>query len=214
MQLKTPVDKAAASKTPTDKPATDKTPTGKTPTDKTPTGKTPTGTQPPADGTAQKLELHAAPAFKAADFYSVLKRPEQPGDAFGSNHGARRLVEFGAATAWLVPRDGAVCLVLEVKDQRVSGCRHKVADVRYPLVVALPAEPERIIAAAFPDAAKDISVRPVVNSGRSLNVLIIREGEQAKQLRWKISSPDPQRTETLPPGKAGFILHAREEAVP
>jgi hypothetical protein len=163
------------------------------------------------DGSAQAHEYHAAPAFRAADFYSVLKRPERPGDALDGLPGARRLLQDGEAVAWLVPRDGAVCLVLEVKDARASGCRHKVADVRFPLVVALPSEPERIVAAAFPDAAERISVLPAITPRRAQNALLITRGETARALRWKISSPDPPRTETLPAGEDGFVLHARDE---
>ena len=76
----------------------------------------------------------------------------------------RRLLKFGDAIAWLVPREGAVCLVLDVDGKRASGCRRKVADVRYPLVVALAAQPERIVAAAFPDAAEQIQVLPQVTA--------------------------------------------------
>ena len=96
-----------------------------------------------------------------------------------------------------------MCLVLDVDGKRASGCRRKVADVRYPLVVALAAQPERIVAAAFPDAAEQIQVLPQVSSARSLNALIIAQGQTARRLRWKISSPDPARTETLPPGDEG-----------
>jgi hypothetical protein len=78
--------------------------------------------------------------------------------------------------------------------------------------VAVPAKPERIVAAAFPDAAEHIQVLPAVSSARSLNTLIIAQGETAQRLRWKISSPDPPRTEALPPGNAGFVLHARAES--
>ena len=51
------------------------------------------------DGTPQQNQYHAAPGFKAADFYSVLKRPEQPGDALDGLAGARRLLKFGDAIA-------------------------------------------------------------------------------------------------------------------
>ncbi|MDA0158643.1 hypothetical protein OM076_00080 [Solirubrobacter ginsenosidimutans] len=164
------------------------------------------------DGRPQQNEYHAAPGFKASDFYSVLKRPEQPGDALDGLPGARRLLNLEDATAWLVPRKSAVCLVLDVDGRRASGCRHKVGDVRFPLVVALAGTPERIVAAAFPDAAEHIQVLPAVRSARSSNALIIAQGQTAQRLRWKISSPDPPRTETLPPGDAGFVLHARAES--
>jgi hypothetical protein len=158
------------------------------------------------------MTFPAAPTFRAADFYSVLQRPERVGDSLDGLPGARRLLATGDAAAWLVPRDGAVCLVLKVNDARASGCRHTVADVRSPLIVALPAEPERIVAAAFPDAVEHIGVIPgAAATRRARNGLIITQGETARKLRWKISSPDPPRTEALPAGRDRFILHARDE---
>ena len=154
---------------------------------------------------------------RAADIYSVLKRPAQPNDAVDGLADARQLVTQGYAAAWLVQRQGAVCLVLKFHDEYVSGCRRNVADVRFPLVVAMPGqpdrnEPERVVAAVFPDTARNISMIPPVSSARSGNALIISQGETAKQLRWQISSRNPPRTETLPPGGDGFVLHAREQA--
>ena len=168
------------------------------------------------DGSAQSSEFHAAPTPRAQDFYSVLKRPAKPGDAVNGLP-ARTLVTLddAHATASLVPRQGAVCLVLHAKYAHVSGCRHNVADVRYPLVVAVPrqrGEPERIVAVVFPDAAKNIRVIPPVRSARSQNALLLAQGETATTLRWQTSSTDPPRTETLPSGNGGFVLHAREES--
>jgi hypothetical protein len=153
---------------------------------------------------------------RAADFYSVLKRPATHDDAVRGLFEARRLAQLGHATAWLVPRRGAVCLVLQFQDSNVSVCRHNVADVRYPLVAALPGrpdrgEPQRVIAAVFPDTAKNISVFPSVRSARSGNALIIGEGDIAQYLRWQTSSDSPPRTLSFPPG-GRFVLHAREES--
>jgi hypothetical protein len=83
-------------------------------------------------------------------------------------------------------------------------------------VVALPGrpdrgDPQRVIAAVFPDTAKNISVIPPVRSARAGNALLIAEGDTARQLRWQISSHSPPRTMTFPPG-GGFVLHAREES--
>jgi hypothetical protein len=168
----------------------------------------------PANSRTPAPTVPGKPTPRAADFYSVLTRPAGPDDSVRGLAEARKLVQLGHATAWLVPRRGAVCLVLQFQDRNVSGCRHKLADVRYPLVVALPGrpdrgDPQRVIAAVFPDTAKNISVIPAVRSVRSGNALLIAEGDTAQLLRWRVSSRAPLRTLTFPPG-GGFMLHARE----
>jgi hypothetical protein len=170
----------------------------------------------PAKSPTPAPTVAGKPTPRAADFYSVLKRPAGPDDAVRGLAEARKLVQLGHATAYLVPRRGAVCLVVQWHDQNVSGCRHKLADVRYPLVVALPGrpdrgDPQRLIAAVFPDTARNISVIPAVRSARSGNALLIAEGDTAQLLRWQIRSQAPPRTLTFPPG-GGFMLHAREES--
>ena len=97
----------------------------------------------PANSPTPAPTVAGKPTPRAADFYSVLKRPAGPDDATHGLTEARRLVHLGHATAYLVPRRDAVCLVLQFQDTNVSGCRHKLADVRYPLVVALPGRPDR-----------------------------------------------------------------------
>jgi hypothetical protein len=137
------------------------------------------------DGTPQRSDLPAAPDFRASDFYSVLARREQPADRFEGLPGARLLVEGDGAKAWLVPRKGAVCLVLDADGLKTSGCRRNVADVRTPLIVALPSR-RHVIAVAYPDYLRSVTVVPAgVPTVAGDNGLLILDGQLARGLRYR-----------------------------
>jgi hypothetical protein len=106
------------------------------------------------DGEAKSQQFLRAPAVRAEDFYPALKRAPTPQDALDGRPGAWLVARSGNARAWLVPRLGAVCLVLNASGAQASGCRRKVADVRYPVIVAL----HGAIAITFPRGATRITV--------------------------------------------------------
>src|SRR5262249_20697223 len=72
------------------------------------------------DGTAQHADFFHAPAFRAQDFYPVLARKATTKDALPGLPGARLILQKGPASAWLVPRRGAVCLVLHAGTAQAS----------------------------------------------------------------------------------------------
>jgi hypothetical protein len=141
---------------------------------------------------------------RAEDYFSVLKRPEQPSDQLDGLPGARLLVDRDGARAWIVPRLGTVCLVVKtagVRGERtVSGCRQNLPDTRFPLIVAAPLGQHHVVAALFPDGA-----RP--------GPIVLIEDERSV-LRY--TDPDGEtRTEQLPARAANnelvvFFRHAKE----
>jgi hypothetical protein len=153
-------------------------------------------------GEAEHMDFMHAPAFRAEDFYPQLKRPETPDDAFEGLPGARLIAHSGDTRAWLVPRLGAVCLVVKTGTAQASGCRHKAGDVRRPLIVAT-GDP-RVLAIAFPGGASRVTLDGRPRSGDSL--LVAGDGEHV--LRYRDPAREPQ-TERLPSG--AFTLHARPE---
>ena len=111
------------------------------------------------DGKPEKIDFHAAPAFRAQDFYSELDGPGE--DAIAGLPGSRRIMGDGSTWVILVPRRGAVCLVVQNGSREASGCRRKVADVRDPLVVGLDlGGGRRAIAAAFANGFSRIEIGP------------------------------------------------------
>jgi hypothetical protein len=153
------------------------------------------------DGKAMSQQLSRAPAFRADDVYPALKRAPTPHDALDGLPGARLVAQSGDARAWLVPRLGAVCLVLNANGAQASGCRRKVADVRYPVIVAL----HSAIAIAFPRGATRVSVdgRP-----RASDAFLLTDGAP-HTLRYRDPARQP-RTDRLP-APSRFALHARLE---
>ncbi len=168
------------------------------------------------DGKPDSISFTAAPAFAAKDFYSALQRPPAAGDKLGGLPGSRLVLRSDAAKAWLVPRLGAVCLVVQVQGDpsRGSGCRHKVADVRRPLIVALPGPGGgRVVVAAFPNGAKNFALSPTAGvAGKTDNagVLAFTDGGEARTLRY-ISPARNRFSDKLPAGTGGFVLNARAE---
>jgi hypothetical protein len=167
------------------------------------------------DGGQAKLELTHAPPFRAADFYSVLKRAEAPSDHLDRAPGARRLATAGPLDAWLVPRRGAVCLVVRSQDGDVSACRRKVADVRTPLIVGVgPSDrSRRAIVAAFPDAIKRVTVEHGPDSASKAivaNTLLVADAKAVVGLRY--SAPGSRGAERhfdrFPQSAWSFVLNA------
>jgi hypothetical protein len=160
------------------------------------------------DGEVAHTDFMAAPPFAAEDFYPELKRPETPQDALDGLPGARLIEQSGDARAWLVPRLGSVCLVVRIGGAEASGCRHKVADVRRPLIVALerPNGPHAL-AIAFPHGASRISLDGRAQQGSSILLTGITNGDHT--LRYRSPARHPM-TDRLP-GGGSFTLHARPE---
>src|SRR5262249_44777844 len=136
----------------------------------------------------------------------MLKRPAKPGDALENLPGARLLAEGDGAKAWLVPRKGAVCLVLDADGIQRSGCREKVFDVRTPLIVAIPSGTREVIAVAYTDSRRPLPAPPAgVQSVAADNGLLILDGRQARALKYHGT------TQKLPGANAGYIGNAKAE---
>jgi|GEM_PF-5022498 len=162
------------------------------------------------DGTSQRMAFAHAPAFRAQDFYAAFQRPATPADALDGLPDARLIAEAGDARAWLVPRLGAVCLVVRVGAAQGSGCRQRVADVHTPLVVGVPvAGSRRVVAAAFARQSSGISLTPAATT-RTSDALLTLTGAGAQLLRYR--NPARERgSDTFPAGAGAFTLHARPE---
>ena len=168
------------------------------------------------DGKPDSISFTAAPAFAAKDFYSALQRSPASGDKLAGLPGSRLVLRSDAAKAWLVPRLGAVCLVVQVQGDpsRGSGCRHKVADVRRPLIVALPGPGGgRVVVAAFPNGAKDFTLSPATGvAGKTETRACWRSPTAARLGRSATSAPrETAFSDKLPAGTGGFVLNARAE---
>lgn len=167
------------------------------------------------DGKPESIRFHPAPAFKAADFWPALRRPARAGDDLRGLPGARRVGEGDELGAWLVPRRGAVCLVVAYRGSEVSGCRRKVADVRRALVVGVGPEDRsaRTIVAAFPHGIKRISVVRFDRTERfplSLPSLVIRDGLDVDALRYR-SPGGGTSTDRMPASATAFVLNSSNE---
>jgi hypothetical protein len=157
--------------------------------------------------------FEAGPAPTAEMLFAALRRPWKPADNLAGFPGARLLYMSADVTAWLIPRRGAVCLQVTTigarRDTR-SGCRHRLDDVRDPIIVAVPHRPQHVVAMVFPDGATS----PGVNQD---GFRLIREGEEAVNVRY-IDPTGTPRVSWFPtspvggPEMAAFVLHARAES--
>jgi hypothetical protein len=128
--------------------------------------------------------------------------------------GSRRVLADGSASAWLVPRRSAVCLVLAIGDRRASGCRNPAVDTRRPIVVALTSSGgERVVAAAFADTATHFEVGPDAGISRltkGAGALLWTDRGEARQLRYENGLTGPSLSKVRS-GVEGFVLFARAE---
>jgi hypothetical protein len=174
------------------------------------------------DGTPQKLDLHGAPAFDPADFYSVLRRPARAGDELDGSPTARLVAERDGARAWLVPRDGQICLAVRSPSSppaAVEGCRAKVADVRRAIIVIVPGvSGDRIAFAAFPNAGGTQPGDPgslTLLRGDTHEDLEIRDNtaafdaEDLDEIRYRNPAGDLV-TDRLPASADAAVLNAEE----
>jgi hypothetical protein len=169
------------------------------------------------DGTKQMQTFAPAPAFRAEDFYGVLKRPATPADVLRDLPGARLIASHDGVRAWLVPRLGAVCLVVHDGNREVGGCRHKVADVRRPLIVAIGPEDRsrRTIVAAFPDIIKRVRIDRRDPDRTSLrrttgNVVVIEEAADVVAVRYRVERQE-STIQGLPASTWSYVANARAE---
>ena len=107
-------------------------------------------------------------------------------------------------TAWLIPRRGAVCLVIvrAGKGPR-SACRHQLDDTRHPIVLAM----EHRIVVAFPDGQRPLSVEPTDRHGFTFDAMLIRNGEEAINIRYRDATG--ARELPLPDNADGGVRSAR-----
>ena len=126
---------------------------------------------------------------------------ERPADHLDDLPGARRIVSDPKVDAWLVPRRGAVCLVVRAGEDQNSGCRRNLGDTRFPIVVSV----EHRIVAAFPDRLRPLSVEPPSRHSISSNALLIRDGDYAVSFTYR-DGAGPR--EVRLPEQKDFVLHA------
>lgn len=164
------------------------------------------------DGQAERIDFPHAPAARAQDFYRVFKRTATPADELDGLADARLVAKADNVRAWLVPRLGSVCLVVRSGDTQASGCRHKVGDVRRPLIVGFNPNgaAHRVVAIAFPQFIKRVET-PGSTSVSGTDALLLLDGDGPRTLRYVEPGGGP-RTDRFPAGGAAFTLHARPEA--
>lgn len=126
---------------------------------------------------------------------------ERPADHLDDLPGARRIVSDPKVDAWLVPRRGAVCLVVRAGEDQNSGCRRNLGDTRFPIVVSV----EHRIVAAFPDRLRPLSVEPPSRHSIQSNALLIRDGDYAVSFTYR-DGAGPR--EVRLPEQKDFVLHA------
>jgi hypothetical protein len=151
----------------------------------------------------------------AQDLYVALNAAPGPAGELQGLPGSRRVLEAGSASAWLVPRQNAVCLVLKVAERTTSGCRSPVTETRHPIVVSLPGGAgERVVAAAFADVITRSEVTPeagIVRLSKGSGVLLWSDRGEARTLRYRGAARGSAST-AVPAVVEGFVLSARPRA--
>jgi hypothetical protein len=161
------------------------------------------------DGRARGADYPGATG--AAKAFAVLRTPEQTGGELPGLPGSRLALSTGAVKAWLVPRRGAICLVVQIKDRSTAGCR-PIA-IHAPMLVALPGGAGgRVVVAAYPDAITGVSVAPkagLANAAYSANVLLWSDGGEPRTLRY-VTHDGPVRR-NVPTFMRAFPFNARAQ---
>jgi hypothetical protein len=158
------------------------------------------------DGPASRIYQSAgAPSVEMS--FGVLREPANPAESLDGFPSSRRLYASPDVSAWLVPRDGKVCLVVHVVDAGREGsrsaCRRQIDNV-HPIIMGVPHGPtSHIVAMVFPDGVR----APGMDDN---GFLLIRDGQSAVNVRYTDQAGE-QRVSWFPEGVAGFVMHAKAE---
>lgn len=165
------------------------------------------------DGQPQSEDFEAG-GITAKDLYVGLNAAPGRAGELARLAGSRRVLADGSASAWLVPRRNAVCLVLVIGDRRGSGCRRPAVDTRRPIVVALASSGgERVVAAVVADTTTHFEVTPdtgISKLSKGAGVLLWSDRGEATTLRYENGVTGPS-VAGVRSGVEGFVLFARAE---
>ena len=131
-------------------------------------------------GRQVSLHLNGRVPRSAVFGFSVLKRPQQPGDGLPHHPGARRVLELGDIKVWLYPNGEGVCLFVRDGTDANRACEAQASDGRHPLV----ARKNSLTALALPDGMHMLPDGPgFTGGGTSLNVAVITGDVASVRLR-------------------------------
>lgn len=163
------------------------------------------------DGTTQREQLRDIRNPRL--WFHRLGRPETALDREAGYRGARFLAgdADGRVKSWIVPRHDAICLVARAGGDQRSVCRSPVADTQRPLMLALPAQPQRILVFAFPSWQTPLGVSPE-RARRSIghDAILVLDGDEAKSVRQR----DEAGRETVVNVPSGTVLRPGDREVP
>ncbi len=145
-------------------------------------------------------------------WYPRLGMSESPLDRELGFPGARVVIGDRDVKAWLVPRHDAVCLVVRVEGDQRSVCRAPVQDTRTPLMVSVPARPQRIVVFAFASSYQEpLTIFPS-SVERSINpdAMLVIDGDEVQKIAYRGTLDKVQRI-AVPPH--GSLLSANDREI-
>jgi hypothetical protein len=146
----------------------------------------------------------------ADELYVALTAPAGAAGELPGLPGSRRVLVAGGASAWLVPRRDAICLVVQLGRRSASGCRQPLNFTNRPLVVGLAGGAgTRVVAAAFADLTTRFSLAPAAGDEHQ-GVLLWSDRGVARTLKSSDPALGTVRTR-IPAGTGAFVLNARAQ---
>jgi hypothetical protein len=144
------------------------------------------------------------------DLYRALRAPGAPDGDLPGFPGSRKVLGADSASVWLVPRKGAICLVVQIKNRQASGCMVRRLDaITGPLVVSLPGGVGgRVVVAATSDRLPNLDLRSragVDQSSYTGGVLLWSDGGGRRVLDFG-SHFGPRLSLNVPAGTGGFVV--------
>jgi hypothetical protein len=144
------------------------------------------------------------------DLYTVLRAPGEPEGDLPGFPGSRGVLRANATSVWLVPRKGAICLVVQIKNRQASGCMVRRLDaITGPLVVSMPGGVGgRVVVAASSDRLPNLALRShagIDQLSSSGGVLLWSDGGGRRVLDF--GAPSGRRLSlNVPASTRGFVL--------
>jgi hypothetical protein len=162
------------------------------------------------DGLAHSSDFVGGRPLAADELFVALTAPAGAAGELPGLPGSRRVLQAGGASAWLVPRHNAICLVVQLGRRSASGCRQPLRFTNRPLVVGLPGNAgTRVVAAAFADLTTRFALTPAAGDEHR-GVLLWSDGGVARTLKSSDPALGTVRTR-IPSGIDAFVLNARAQ---
>jgi hypothetical protein len=148
--------------------------------------------------------------FESERFDDLYRALRAPGAGLPGFPGSRKVLGANATSVWLVPRKGAICLVVQIKNRQASGCMVRRLDaINGPLVVSMPGGVGgRVVVAATSDRLPIITLRSragIDQSSYTGGVLLWSDGGERRVLDFGVHS-GRRLSLNVPAGTGGFVL--------